>query len=89
MDPGAKPLSPRFEALVVLLAAGNSNGEVATEQVIAQHTAEKYVSDLKQLVGARDRVELVLWCRERISPQPPLRQPAPAIELGDNLKTGT
>jgi len=61
---GSRPV--HLQGLVALLAAGKSNDEIAAEQVIAKHTAEKYVSELKQLVGARDRVALVLWCQARV-----------------------
>lgn len=66
-----------LQGLVALLAAGKSNDEISAEQVIEKHTAEKYVSALKQRVGARDRVQLVLWCQARVSAlTPPSQEPS-------------
>jgi len=56
-----RPLPAHLTSLIPLLATGSSNDEIATCGVVTKHTAEKYVSELKQRVGARDRVELVLW----------------------------
>ncbi|MEO8539032.1 MAG: helix-turn-helix transcriptional regulator [bacterium] len=47
-----------------LLADGRTNDEIAESLVITRHTAEKYVSELKQLLEARDRVELAFKCKE-------------------------
>src|SRR5260221_12019970 len=58
-------LPPRLSALVPLLAAGNRNDEIGVLLHLEKHTIEKYVSEIKQAVGARDPVDLVLWCRER------------------------
>jgi DNA-binding NarL/FixJ family response regulator len=65
------PSSSPFEALpdrlfrlVPLLAAGKPNDEIACEAVLTLHTVEVYVSQLKELVGARDRVDLVLRGRD-------------------------
>lgn len=53
----------RLREVIPLLAEGRSNDEIAAERVVSKHTAEKYVSDLKRALGARDRVELVLQCK--------------------------
>ena len=66
-----------LQGLVALLAADKSNDEISAEQVIEKHTAEKYVSALKQRVGARDRVQLVLLYQARVSAlTPPSQEPS-------------
>jgi DNA-binding NarL/FixJ family response regulator len=56
-------LPERLLRLVPLLAAGKPNDEIACEAVLTLHTVEVYVSQLKELVGARDRVDLVLQAK--------------------------
>jgi DNA-binding NarL/FixJ family response regulator len=48
--------------VALLLADGKTNEEIAESLVVAKHTAENYVSDLKELIGARDRVDLAFKC---------------------------
>jgi len=55
-------IPPRLRRLMPLLAAGRSNEEIADELALAPHSVENYVSDLMHLLGARDRVALVLLC---------------------------
>lgn len=71
-----------------MLAAGLTNTEIADRLVVTGHTAEKYVSELKVLFGARDRVDLVLRCRAETGepapslPQEPTASAVPANRLG-------
>jgi DNA-binding NarL/FixJ family response regulator len=61
-------LPNRLKLLVPLHAQGHTNDEIAIELSLTKHTIEKYVSELKCLLGARDRVEVVLLCRgEKLS----------------------
>lgn len=60
----ADDVPPRLRRLIPLLAAGKTNEEIADELVLAPHSVENYVSDLMHLLGARDRVALVLLCLE-------------------------
>ena len=46
-----------------LLALAANNAEISDSIGVTVHTAEKYVSELKFLLEARDRVELVDLCR--------------------------
>lgn len=55
-------LAPHLREVALLLAQGKTNEEIAESLVVAKHTAENYVSDLKELIGARDRVDLVFEC---------------------------
>lgn len=57
-------LPPRLRRVAELLSEAKSNQEIADELTVTLHTSEKYVSELKHLVGARDRSQLVLWCKE-------------------------
>ena len=50
--------------MVPLLARGAGNHAIAEELFLAVDTVEHYGSELKARVGARDRVGLVLRCRE-------------------------
>jgi DNA-binding NarL/FixJ family response regulator len=66
--PGAFRALPGYlQNLVPLLAEGKTNDEIATSLVLALHTVEGYVSELKQHIGARDRVQLVDICRQLIA----------------------
>lgn len=53
-----------FKRLKPLLAQAASNGEIGDSIGVTLHTAEKYVSELKLLLEASDRVHLVDLCRE-------------------------
>jgi DNA-binding NarL/FixJ family response regulator len=56
---------PRYLLPVIVhLAWGKTNIEIAAAMSVTPHTAEKYVSELYQLLGARHRVELVEMCRQ-------------------------
>lgn len=49
--------------VVQLLADAKTNREIADAMTVSRHTAEKYVSELYRIFGARDRVQLVDMCR--------------------------
>ena len=57
-------IAGRLRPIIPLLAQGMTNDEIANHLSLCKHTIEKYVSDLKICADARDRVALVLWCRE-------------------------
>jgi DNA-binding NarL/FixJ family response regulator len=54
-----------------MLAEGLTNAEIADQLLVTNHTAEKYVSELKAWFGARDRVDLVLRCIAEVGEQAP------------------
>lgn len=56
-------LPNRLQPVVPLLALAANNAEISDSIGVTVHTAEKYVSELKFLLEARDRVELVDLCR--------------------------
>lgn len=64
---GFEELPGHLKKMVALLADGMTNMEIAAELVLALHTVEGYVSEMKLHVGARDRVELVLTCRQWVA----------------------
>ena len=62
------PELPRdLKDVVTLLADGATNADIATALVLALHTVEGYVSAIKLHAGARDRVDLVLKCRQWVA----------------------
>ncbi|MGH2608522.1 MAG: response regulator transcription factor [Tepidiformaceae bacterium] len=63
---GFKELPARLQPLLPLLANGKTNQEIAEALGYAVHTIEVYVSEIKDLVGARDRVDLALQAKEWI-----------------------
>lgn len=54
----------RLVKVAMLLADGAENGEIAAALCITQHSAENYVSELKDRLHARSRVDLALKCLE-------------------------
>jgi two-component system, NarL family, nitrate/nitrite response regulator NarL len=54
-------LTPRESQLVVLLARGLKNKEIAAELSISEGTVKVYLSKLFEKVGAKDRFELALF----------------------------
>jgi DNA-binding NarL/FixJ family response regulator len=56
-----EPLTEREEQVLAKLAAGLSNGEIATELYITLSTVKTHVASLMSKLGARNRVELAVW----------------------------
>jgi DNA-binding NarL/FixJ family response regulator len=58
------PLPSHLRRVAELLGEAKTNHEIADELTVTLHTSEKYVSELKRLLQARDRVDLVMRCQE-------------------------
>ena len=59
-----EPLTPRELDVLRLLAAGESNQEIATQLTITPGTAKWYVSQLLAKLGVRSRTQAAVRARE-------------------------
>ncbi|MFJ7190686.1 response regulator [Streptomyces bacillaris] len=59
--PGATQLSPREREVVVLLAEGLTNAEIATALSITVGTVKTHLTNVQAKLGARNRVEIAAW----------------------------
>lgn len=57
-------MSPRQNEVLLLIAAGYSNGEIATALGISEHTVKAHVSTLMQLLNADNRVHCIAEARQ-------------------------
>jgi DNA-binding NarL/FixJ family response regulator len=60
----AEPLSEREREILVLLAQGLSNREIAARLSLAQGTVKNYVTTILGKLGARDRTQAAIRARE-------------------------
>jgi DNA-binding NarL/FixJ family response regulator len=68
MNEGRDPhIPPHLVVVARQLAERKFNAEIAEALCITPHTTEKYVSELKQLLGAKDRPELCAVCEKLVS----------------------
>lgn len=60
----AEPLTDREEEVLVSLARGRTNTEIAEELYISLSTVKTHVANLMGKLGARNRVEIAIWAHE-------------------------
>ncbi len=73
----AGPLSRREREVVVMVAAGMTNREIADRLFIAERTAEGHVERIRNKLGFRSRTEVATWAVERGLGRHKLDNPTP------------
>ncbi len=66
-EPAAQPLDPlteREEEVLVTVARGRTNAEIADDLCISLSTVKSHLASLMSKLGARNRVELAMWAYE-------------------------
>ena len=58
------PLTDREEEVLVTVARGRTNAEIADELHISLSTVKTHLASLMQKLGARNRVEIAMWAYE-------------------------
>jgi DNA-binding NarL/FixJ family response regulator len=58
------PLTEREEQVLVAVAVGRTNAEIADELCISLSTVKTHLASLMNKLGARNRVELAMWAYE-------------------------
>lgn len=59
-----EPLTDREEEVLVTVAAGRTNAEIADELHISLSTVKTHLASLMQKLNARNRVEIAMWAYE-------------------------
>ncbi len=60
----AEPLTAREEEVLVTVAQGRTNSEIADELHISLSTVKTHLASLMAKLGARNRVEIAMWAHE-------------------------
>jgi len=59
-----EPLTDREEEVLVTVARGRTNAEIADELHISLSTVKTHLASLMRKLGARNRVEIAMWAYE-------------------------
>ena len=59
-----EPLTDREEEVLLTVAQGRTNAEIAEQLHISLSTAKTHLSSLMSKIGARNRVEIAIWAYE-------------------------
>jgi DNA-binding NarL/FixJ family response regulator len=59
-----EPLTSREEQILLTVAQGRTNSEIATDLHISLSTVKTHLASMMTKLGARNRVELVMWAYE-------------------------
>ena len=59
-----EPLTAREEEVLITVARGYSNTEIAEALHISLSTVKTHLASLMQKLGARNRVEVAIWAYE-------------------------
>jgi DNA-binding NarL/FixJ family response regulator len=59
-----EPLTSREEELLILVARGRTNHEIADELYLSISTVKSHLASLMRKLDARNRVELAIWAYE-------------------------
>ena len=59
-----EPLTDREEQVLITVARGRTNAEIADELHISLSTVKTHLASLMQKLGARNRVEIAMWAHE-------------------------
>lgn len=59
-----EPLTAREEEVLVSVAQGRTNNEIATDLFIATSTVKAHLASLMRKLGVRNRVEVAMWAHE-------------------------
>lgn len=59
-----EPLTAREEEVLVTVARGRTNDEIASELYITTSTVKAHLASLMRKLGARNRVEVAMWAHE-------------------------
>ncbi|WP_054814747.1 response regulator [Nocardia arizonensis] len=62
--PPSTPLTAREEQILAVVARGRTNSEIAAELHISLSTVKTHIAGLMAKLGARNRVEIVIWAYE-------------------------
>jgi DNA-binding NarL/FixJ family response regulator len=62
-EPLSEPLSEREQEILVLVAQGYSNPQIAQQLHLAEGTVKNYVTNILQKTGSRDRTQAAVRAR--------------------------